>query len=112
MDINNSLLRWRLYYEDGTTFSSADGDPEDAPPWGVVSAVCRDKDDPRHVNAMHGTGFDYYVWDGEEWWGVDQIGLIDRLASRKAKVVCFGRTISTTTFQEIVGRSTTDRLES
>lgn len=35
-------LRWRLYYDDGTTFSNLDGEAKDSPPWGVVGVVQTD----------------------------------------------------------------------
>lgn len=105
------MIDWRIYYGDGSTFSSADGPPEAAPAWGVVSVACRDSQDPREIHRMQGTGFDFFVWDGIEWWGVDQIGLIDRLADRTAKVVCFGRTIPTPAFQEITRRAVKDMLD-
>lgn len=104
------MINWRLYYGDGTTYDENDGPAEEAPAWGVVSVVTRNPYDHREVISVQGTGFDYFVYDGKEWWGVDFVGLIDRLADRSAKVVCFGRTIDTHTYQEIIARSVEDKL--
>lgn len=30
-------MTWRLYYEDGSTFSDSDGAPHESPAWGVVA---------------------------------------------------------------------------
>jgi hypothetical protein len=104
-------MNWRIYYDDATTFSDEDGSPEAAPPWGVVAVVTRNPDDPREVTSVHGPRFDYFIWDGREWWGCDYTGLIDRLAHQMAPVVRFGRTISTHDFQRIVSISVKDKLD-
>lgn len=107
---NSTPLNWRIYYGDGSTFSSDDGLPQDSPPWGVVAIVSRNGDDPREISVMMGTGFDYFVWDGVDWWGGDFVGLIDRLATRTAHVVCFGRTITTDQYQKVTQKASKDRL--
>ena len=104
-------MNWRIYYDDGSTYSDEEGPAELAYPWGVVSVVTRDPKDEREVTSVQGTGFDYFVFDGQEWWGVDFIGLVDRLASRTAEVVCFGRTINTTDYENIIAKSVKDRLD-
>ena len=104
-------MDWRIYYGDGSTYSDEDGPPEAAPPWGAVAVVTRDPNDPREITSVHGTGFDYFVYDGAGWWGVDFVGLIDRLATRTAQVVCFGRTIRTADFESVIARSVKDGLD-
>jgi hypothetical protein len=60
---------------------------------------------------MQGTGFDFFIWDGAEWWGRDLIGLIDMLAHNRALVVRFGRTIQTEQFHKITGMAVGDKLD-
>jgi len=35
-------VKWRIYYENGTTFSDLDGDFFDAPTYGVLAIACDD----------------------------------------------------------------------
>ena len=32
-------IRWRVYYDDGSTFDSSQGSPADSPGWGVVACI-------------------------------------------------------------------------
>lgn len=50
-------MQWKLYYDDGTTFSDEDGTWGDAPARGVQAIGRSDKDHGRYT----GTG-DYYVY--------------------------------------------------
>lgn len=94
---------WRIYYDDGSTFSSNDGPPEDAPALGVICIAQPDPEVGRHIVS----GFDYY-WFTYEWWGGDLFGLFDYLITPGHKTVKFGRTVSNTDFSEIVNRAKTD----
>lgn len=60
---------FRIRYSDGSTW---DGDPEDAPGWGVVAIT------------QYGDG----------WWGHDLAGLLDCLAQPGPNVVVHGRSVS------------------
>lgn len=103
-------MRWRIYYGDGTTFSSEDGKPELAPALDVQAIVQPERDEygvGRHVL----NGRDYYVWLGAEhqdWDTVDLFGLYDYLQRPGWKRVLFGRSIPTATFREIMQRATHD----
>ena len=91
---------WRIYYDDGATFSNLDGEPDEAPPFGFICAVGYDETGKRYI--MH--GWDHYCWDKEakQWWGMDQYGLIDRLARNLVYAYKQGRTVTKTRFQEIM----------
>ncbi|MHA2066384.1 MAG: hypothetical protein ACXABY_18590 [Candidatus Thorarchaeota archaeon] len=54
-------MRWKIYYDDGTTFSNEEGTPESAPLDGVLCIV--EKQDQVQVYY----GFDFYYWTGENW---------------------------------------------
>lgn len=60
-------MKWRIYYDDGRTFSNEDGELKDAPSFGVQAIVCE-----------------------PDLWGCgDFVGLIDYLA--RSGIVKFGR---------------------
>ena len=73
-------MDWKVYYGDGSTFSSDDGEPREAPPHGVQVIVER----VGERTMQHSLG-DYYGWDGVQWeanntkqerWGVVLIGTL------------------------------------
>lgn len=69
------MFRWRIYYGDGTTFSDAEGAPEDAPAWNVQAIIQTDRDHGRNIQ----TARDYYICRYERWLGCDLIGVLDHL---------------------------------
>ena len=96
---------WRIYYDDGSTFDSLDGGPEDAPSAGVQCIVEPDADAGRVVL----NSFDWYYFHPESgcWWGSDLYGLLDKLLNRIEVVgVCSGRNCSN--YNEILHRATND----
>lgn len=99
-------VEWRIYYDDGATFSSLDGTPEHAPPFGFICAIGYDETGTRYI--MH--GWDHYCWDKEakQWWGMDQYGLIDRLARNLVYAYKQGRTVTKARFQEIMQAANLD----
>ena len=108
---------WKIYYGDGTTYGSADGQPEDAP--------CRDVQlivamvDGRRV-ILHGGGpvlertaggpgaLGYYWFEHNEWYIGDYVGMLDYLMEPGHKTVKFGRSIPTERFHAIVHRAQAD----
>lgn len=90
---------WKIYYADGSTFSSEDGSIEDAPARGVQVIIQPDKG----VVWATQTGQDYYIWRDGRWWACDIFGLFDFLI--EGGQVKFGRTITTDEFNEIFQRA-------
>lgn len=67
---------WKLYYDDGSTFSSSDGRWSKAPAWGVLAVVTPDPYVGREID----TGDFYVYWKGaKKPWGVDPYGALDYL---------------------------------
>lgn len=97
---------WRIYYANGSTFSSWDGSPEDATPFGFICAVGYDEGGIRYI--MH--GWDHYCWDrsSRQWWGMDVHGLIDRLSCNVVHAYKQGRTVTKKEFQAIMQRAHED----
>jgi hypothetical protein len=98
-------LYWRIYYSDNTTFDNKQGKPKDAPPTGVVCI--------KQTNKEHGwivTAFkDFYYWEGNDWWGADEVGFWQYMFLPGNKVVKFGVSVSHDKFNWIMGRAIQDK---
>jgi hypothetical protein len=66
---------WIAYYADGSTFSSADGEPEDVPPNGVIAIWQRIEGRPLATGA-------FYSYRHGEWIGHDLPGAIAQMKER------------------------------
>lgn len=95
------MFVWRLYYEDGTTFSDTDGEPYESPVWGCVALAQPhlDGSDKIMVNA------DYYLWrpDRGEWYQCGVDGLDDHMAHFGHLIQCVRKTrwIPSITFNDV-----------
>lgn len=99
---------WKVWYSDGSTFSSSDGPPELAPKRGVQAIACSDREHGRVICRSN----DFYIWsvfDGEwGWQGVDYFGLWDYLQDPGSKIVLFGRTIGNAEYRQLINRVVND----
>jgi hypothetical protein len=91
-------MAWKIYYGDGSTFSSEDGDPFHAPTSNVQVV---DNDGKLQ------SGKTAYYWNAETGWnGCDTPGLWDYLLMyRGPKAVLFGRSIRDEDYWEIRKRA-------
>jgi len=104
-------MKWRIYYGDGSTFSSEDGEPHEIP------------QDKRHnvmvcaVANIDLTGrdcwnqSDFYIYHLDlGWFPVDWTGLLDQILhnSHLITAVLQGRVTSAQRFQEILKQAKTD----
>lgn len=101
-------MDWKIWYSDGSTFTSEEGPPELAPKRGVQAIACRDKTFGRIVCRSN----DFYIWsvyDGQPGWqGVDYFGLWDYLQEPGVKIVLFGRTIGNVEYRQLINRVVSD----
>ena len=98
-------MDWRIYYDDGSTFDSSQGEPEDAPGFGIALIVAQNS----QVGRVLLQGFDFVYWNGTNWAGCDFFGLVDRLAHRlPTRAVSVGRMIETHIWGEIYERAKAD----
>lgn len=98
-------LAWRIYYDNGSTYDSKMGNPEDAPSHGVLVVTVADKDYGRLVL----NGWDWYYFDGTEWWGADVHGLLDRLLHNlPTRAVKQGRMCPSETWRDVLDKAVTD----
>jgi hypothetical protein len=95
---------WKIWYGDGSTFSSKDGAPSAAPAWDVQVIVQVDPITGRYNQ----TGDNYYVWRDTRWCGVDEVGFIDYLANEPPSIVKFGRTIGNEQHRDILRAAEAD----
>ena len=102
------MLRFQIWYGDGSTYTDEDGPAEDAPKLNVQLVLVEDRDHGRYVC----TSNDFYVWDdfgGERTWqGSDQYGLWDYLSRPGSKVVLFGRNLGNAEFRSLLTRALAD----
>lgn len=80
---------WKIYYDNGDTFTSEQGTPWDAPRTGVIAIV--------HTNAQVGWeivhAYDYFYYEEKVggWRASDQFGMYDHLIRCKNPLILFGR---------------------
>ena len=102
------MLRFQVWYGDGSTYTDRDGPAHLAPKTDVQLVVVEDREHGRYVCKST----DFYVWDdfdGEgSWQGCDHYGLWDYLSRPGTKVVLFGRSMGNRAFRELLGRALDD----
>ena len=98
-----TALEWKIYYGDGSTFSSEDGPPDDAPTLDVQVVAQRDET----VGTKLVPSKDFYWWRDGRWYGGDLFGLFDHLV-RHGGCVKFGRYISDERYHAAMRRAKTD----
>lgn len=89
------MLQWKIYYGDGTTYSSADGPWESAPTRNVQFVLCPDPIVGRRIHSC----CDYYLYRDGQPFGVDIFGLFDYLL--EIGLVKFGRSLTRRDFDAI-----------
>ena len=98
---------WRIYYADGSTFDSTEGEPHEAPSVGFIVSVGYDENGDRYL--MH--GWDHYCYDkaSSQWWGMDLMGVFDRLRRNVLYAYKEGRTVTKKEWAAITERAHQDR---
>ncbi|OGS01551.1 MAG: hypothetical protein A2V88_02690 [Elusimicrobia bacterium RBG_16_66_12] len=88
-------MRWKIYYDDRTTFSSEDGRWSDAPTDGVLFVVVWDERGKTPYS-----GADYYYMEGDQLCSTHDLGPL----LRKLGIVKFGRWTSIRRMEEAAAR--------
>ncbi len=101
-------MKWRIYFSDGSTFDSSQGNPIDASKHGVICIVYPHELIGRII--MHGWDFYYYVPDSPEpWWGSDIHGVLDRAAYHGTLYALkYGRNVTNGRYAEVMGMADKD----
>ena len=104
--MSEPLSDWRIYYDDGSTFSRLDGMPHEAPSVGFICSIGYDELGDRYI--MH--GWDHYCYDtaSKQWWGMDHMGVFDRLRRNALYAYKEGRTVTKTEWQKILNLAHND----
>ena len=91
--------RWKIHYDDGSTFSSEDGAPWESPGYGVL-AVTQDGEN----TVLCSQDFYLYRDDYSCWVEVHIEGLIDHLvtAARHVVAVRAGRTVPLSVYKRVL----------
>lgn len=98
-------MQWKIYYDNGSTFSDVDGKPHEAPALGVQAVVQADSTVGRQVIQ----GRDFYYFEDGLWNSADVFGLWDYLCRPGAeKIVRFGRNMSSAHFHAVLKKASTD----
>ena len=92
---------WRVFYDDGTTYSSEDGTPFDAPRQGVQAIVQAKDGDYEKV-----FGRDHFYYEAKRggWVTCDLFGCIDHLLRAERQCVLFGRQMADSDFRAVMQR--------
>jgi hypothetical protein len=91
---------WLILYHDGSTFSSEDGGPEEAPRTGVMDVYyCSEE---TGVSVEHSND-GIWIWRDGLWMGTDNFGWHDYLFNQPGwLVMLFGRTLRDVDWQSKV----------
>lgn len=82
------MVDWKVFYADGSTYSSKDGPPEKAPKdYAEVVMQYEPFRDRRDIISGAGTTYQYYCWHGDRWIIHDDSGLEQYNALFKDKAI-------------------------
>lgn len=103
------MIRWKVYYADGSTFSNEDGGPGDAPSTGVLSIRQRldcdhHKDQWLKAEGRHNSdgrvvlvlleNSNWYFWADGHWFRTDLLGFLDQAMHCGARYLKQGRYVT------------------
>ena len=93
-------INWKIYYEDGSTFSNKDGPPFSAPRTGVQVIIYKEEEGYSILSQA-----DYYYYEPERnefgWSHCSPEGMMLQLIRAKNPLILFGSYILTRTYTEI-----------
>lgn len=98
------MRRWRVFYDNMSTYSDADGSPFYAPRLGVQCIVGADLSVGRYMVSDK----DAYWWEHERWFGGDRRGEWDYLCRLGPRVVLYGRAIPDEQYNSVISAALTD----
>jgi hypothetical protein len=103
------MFKWRLYYEDGSTFTDHEGSPWDSPHFGVIGVAQPFAADRFKTRLFDG---DYFIYrtDYNCWLDVNLDGLLDHLTDAAQYIVAVrpGRLVLSTTWHDMMKQMVED----
>lgn len=103
------MIRWRIYYADGSTYDNTQGLVTDYPVGrGVICIVQRH--DKNNVERIDRGDYYYYRSDLDRWYPADLFGIIWQFHAYPATrtALLFGETVSEERFDEIIAHAYRD----
>jgi hypothetical protein len=94
--------QWRIYYGDGSRFTSEDGSAFDAPRTNVQ--LIAQQDDSMGWELLSESDYYYFEPDTRGWYVADLFTVWDVLVRAKQPLIAFGRMLNTEEFRQIVLR--------
>lgn len=109
-------LLWKIYYENGTTFSNLDGSPWEAPRLGVQVIIYQDiNHEDKKVGYSMLSQADYYYYEPERtdwgWWHCSPQGMMLHLQRAKKPLILFGSMIKTQGYTKIEEKALKEMAE-
>lgn len=103
------MILWRIYYDDGTSFSNQEGNPESAPVVGVIALNQATPTDEHRPFETHFSA-DWYWWDPRRnrWGSGDTHGFLDNAMRLGAVWPKQGRWVPDAEYQLLLGRAQRD----
>lgn len=100
------MLRWKIFYGDGSTYSSEDGSPFYAPRLNAQVIVGPDRYTGRYMVSDK----DAYWWviDEERWRGGDRHGEFIYMLRRGPRVVLYGEQIDDDAYNSVISAALDD----
>lgn len=97
------MIKWLIFYDDGSTFSNLDGEPYDAPPVGVIVLLQVNANGRWVFYSQDTSKILCWEWRAKnEWVSCDLVGAIDYLYHHRGlKAVLFGRWTSDENYEKI-----------
>lgn len=97
-------MDWKIYYGDGSTFSSDQGSPQDAPPWNIEIIL----EATHKEGVLRLSGKDYYWFDSTlgQWSAGDFMGMMDYIL--RHSTVKVARSMCTRDFELLFARAVAD----
>jgi hypothetical protein len=100
------VLRFRIYYADGSIYSDSDGSPFDAPGGNALVIAQENHAHGRVILASPFKG--YFCWSGAEWWECDAFGFMQYMLAKGERKVVFGTNAYDAVYNAAVARAVAD----
>lgn len=102
------MSRWKIFYADGSTFDSRQGEPVDAPNQTVAVIVVEDGIHNKRILK----GADWFRWDDRDgrWYDCDAFSVLLVLADRGSIVARRGEYLPELKYQDILIAAYNDRF--
>lgn len=92
--------KWKIWYDDGSTFSNEDGTPEEAPVDGILAIL-----EKRANNTiMNHHANEYYYWTGENWFS-GNLASLERWLRKELPNLKYGRWTKDSIWKEVMKES-------